>query len=219
MAPKEFVVVKSGLPILQFDDAAAFAAWLVDNASSAGLWLKLAKRSGQATTLGKTEAIDCALCHGWIDGQIASFDAAFFLTRFTPRTAKSRWSAANRARAEELMAEGRIGPRGIAAIDAARADGRWDAAYPSASRAATPEDFQIAINANRRAAQVFDALDSANRYALLYRLHHAPAGARRAAMITQFVAMLERGETFHGPRQRRPVKPSGGRGDLDEAGA
>ena len=203
--------MKSGLPILQFDNATAFEAWLVDNPSSAGLWLKLAKQGRQAMTLRKAEAIDCALCHGWIDGQIASFDGPFFLTRFTPRTAKSRWSAANRARAQELMAEGRIQPRGLEAIDAARADGRWDAAYPSATRAATPEDFQIAINANRRAAQFFDTLDSANRYALLYRLHHAPVGARRAAMITRFVAMLERGETFHGARKRRLVKPSGRR--------
>ena len=207
--------MKSGLPILQFDDAAAFEVWLVDNPFSAGVWLKLAKQGGQATTLRKTEAIDCALCQGWIDGQIASFDDAFFLTRFMPRTAKSRWSAANRARAQQLMAGGRIGPHGLAAIDAARADGRWDAAYPSASRAATPEDLQVAINANRRAAQVFNALDGANRYALLYRLHHAPAGARRAAMITRFVAMLERGETFHGPGKRRPVKPRGGRVEPD----
>jgi uncharacterized protein YdeI (YjbR/CyaY-like superfamily) len=197
------------LPILQFDDAAAFEAWLVGNPSSSGLWLKLAKQSGQATTLRKREAIDCALCHGWIDGQIATFDSAFFLTRFTPRAAKSRWSAANRARAQELMAAGRIGPRGLAAIEAARADGRWDAAYPSATKAATPEDFQIALNANRSAADVFETLGSANRYALLYRLHHAPAGMRRAEMIIKFVAMLERGETFHGPRKRPPVKPSG----------
>ena len=109
------------------------------------------------------------------------------------------------------MTAGRVGPRGLAAIDAARADGRWEAAYPSAATAAIPEDFQIAIGANRHAAQVFGALDSANRYALLYRLHHAPAGARRAAMIAQFVAMLERGETFHPPRKRRRVAPSGGR--------
>lgn len=207
MPPPRISAVKSGLPIIQFDDAAAFDSWLIENPSSPGLWLKLAKRGGRSTTLGKAEAIDCALCEGWIDGQIASFDDAFFLTRFTPRTPKSRWSADNRARAEELMAAGRIKPRGLAAIEAARSDGRWDAAYPSATKAATPEDFQIAIAANRRAARVFDGLDSANRYALLYRLHHAPAGARRSAMIAKFVAMLERGETFHGPRKRRAAKP------------
>ena len=199
--------MKAGLPIRQFSDAAAFEAWLVDNPSSTGVWLKLAKGGGRATTFGKAEAIDCALCHGWIDGQIAAFDDAFFLTRFTPRAAKSRWSAANRERAQTLMDAGRVAPRGRAAIDAARADGRWDAAYPSATAAATLEHFRAAIDASRRAAAVFDALGGANRYALLYRLHHAPAGARRDAMIGRFVAMLERGETFHGPRKRRPAKP------------
>jgi uncharacterized protein YdeI (YjbR/CyaY-like superfamily) len=200
--------VKSELPVLQFGDAAAFAAWLDEHPTSPGLWLKLARQGGPETTVSKAEAIDCALCHGWIDGQIARFDAAFFLTRFTPRSAKSRWSAANRRRAEELTAADRIPPRGLAAIAAARADGRWDAAYPSASKAEAPEDFLAAVAADPRAAEVFDGLDSANRYALLYRLHHAPAGARRDAMIVRFVAMLARGETFHPPRERRSAKSS-----------
>jgi uncharacterized protein YdeI (YjbR/CyaY-like superfamily) len=215
MAREEFVAVKAGLPVLQFDDAAAFEAWLADNPSGAGVWLKFAKRGGPATTLSKAEAIDCALCHGWIDGQIASCDDAFFLTRFTPRTTKSRWSAANRTRAQALMAAGRIASRGLAAIDAAKASGQWEAAYPSSAGAATPDDFQAAINASAAAAEVFAALDSANRYALLYRLHHAPAGARRAAMIARFVAMLERGETLHPQRKRRPSKPDGDRAGPD----
>lgn len=202
--------MKAGLPILQFADAAAFEAWLAENWSSAGVWLKFARRGGPATTLGKAEAIDCALRHGWIDGQIARCDEAFFLTRFTPRAPKSRWSAANRRRAEELLAAGRIAPRGLAAIAAARADGRWDAAYPSPSRAEAPEDFLAAVAANPRAGPVFDGLDSANRYALFYRLHHAAVGARRDAMIARFVAMLARGETFHPPRNRRSAKSSGG---------
>jgi len=198
----EDFLMKSELPILQFNGPTAFDAWLADNSAALGAWVKLAKRGAREPALRQSEAIDCALCHGWIDGQIARFDDEFFLTRFTPRTAKSRWSAANRKRAQELMAAGRVGPQGVAAIDAAKADGRWDAAYPSAANAATPEDFQIALRASRRAARAFEGLDGANRYALIYRLHHAAAG-RRGAMIARFVAMLERGETIHPPRKPR----------------
>jgi uncharacterized protein YdeI (YjbR/CyaY-like superfamily) len=194
--------MKAELPILHFGGAAAFMAWLADNPAASGAWVKLVKKGAREPALTQAEAIDCALCHGWIDGQIGRFDDEFFLTRFTPRAAKSRWSAANRKRAQELIAAGRVTPRGLAAIEAAKADGRWDAAYPSAAKAATPEDFQIALKVNRRAARTFEDLDGANRYALLYRLHHASA-ARRAAMIARFVAMLERGETIHPPRKRR----------------
>jgi uncharacterized protein YdeI (YjbR/CyaY-like superfamily) len=210
----ENVAMKSGLPILQFDDAPAFEAWLVDNPDPKGAWVKLAKKGAPEPALRQAQAIDCALCHGWIDGQIARFDDNFFLTRFTPRTAKSRWSAANRKRVQALIAAGRVGPGGLAAIEAAKADGRWGAAYPSAATAATPEDFQTAIQANRRAAKAFEGLDSANRYALLYRLHHA-AAARRAEMIARFVAMLERGETIHPPRKRRAASNSAKRAKRD----
>jgi uncharacterized protein YdeI (YjbR/CyaY-like superfamily) len=198
--------MKSGLPILHFDGAPAFEAWLAANPAAKGVWVKLAKQSAPEPALRQARAIDCALCHGWIDGQIARFDDQFFLTRFTPRTAKSRWSAGNRKRVEELVAAGLVRPRGLAAIEAAKADGRWEAAYPSAAKAATPEDFQIAIHADKRAATAFERLDGANRYALLYRLHHAPA-ARRAEMIARFVAMLARGETIHPPRKARKAKP------------
>ena len=197
--------MKVDLPILLFADAAAFAAWLADNPAASGAWVKLAKKGARAPALTQKEVVDCALCHGWIDGQIAKFDEEFFLTRFTPRAAKSRWSAANCKRVQELMAEGRLTPQGVAAIEAAKADGRWDAAYPSASKATTPEDFQTAVQGNRRAAKTFEDLDGANRYALLYRLHHASA-SRRATMIADFVAMLARGETFHPPRKRRVDK-------------
>ncbi|THD44575.1 MAG: hypothetical protein E7774_09870 [Bradyrhizobium sp.] len=197
--------MKSELPILHFDGAPAFAAWLAANPDSKGAWIKLAKQGAPEPALRQAQAVDCALCHGWIDGQIGRFDEEFFLTRFTPRAAKSRWSAANRKRAEELIAAGRVRKSGLAAIEAAKADGRWEAAYPSASKAVTPEDFQIAIAANRRAAKAFEDLDGANRYALLYRLHHV-AAAKRAEMIARFVAMLARGETIHPPRQARKAK-------------
>ena len=206
--------MKSGLPILQFDGAPAFEAWLVDNPDPKGAWVKLAKQGAPEPALRRAQAIDCALCHGWIDGRIARFDDEFFLTRFTPRAARSRWSAANRKRAQALIAAGRVGPRGLAAIEAAKADGRWDAAYPSAATAATPDDFQIAIKGKQRAALAFERLDGANRYALLYRLHHASA-ARRAEMIARFVTMLERGETIHPPRKGRKANEGAKRAKPD----
>ena len=189
-----------GLPTLAFADPTQFERWLADNPQARGLWLKFARKGG-GDTLSKSQAIDCALCHGWIDGQLKSFDARYFLTRFTPRRAGSRWSAKNAARAEDLLAQGLAHPRGRAEIEAAQADGRWAAAYPSARHIGVPADFAASLGRNPAARQFFETLDSANRYALLYRLHHASA-ATRTRRIDEFVAMLERGETFH-PRRKR----------------
>lgn len=191
---------KDGLPILAFAEGATFAQWLALNPRAPGAWLKFARKGG-GDTLSKAQAIDCALCHGWIDGQLASLDAQYFLTRFTPRRAGSRWSAKNAARAEELLAQGHLQPCGLAEIEAAKADGRWAAAYPSARHIGVPTDFTAALGRSPAAGQFFETLDSANRYALLYRLHHASAAAR-TRRIDEFVAMLERGETFH-PRRNR----------------
>jgi uncharacterized protein YdeI (YjbR/CyaY-like superfamily) len=198
--------MKDDLPLLEFADAEAFDRWLTANAKARGLWLKFAKKRGGAATLKKAEAIDCALCHGWIDGQLGRLDDEYFLTRFTPRKAGGRWSANNCKRALVLISQGRMRPRGVAAIEAAKADGRWQAAYPSATAAKTPPDFAAALAASAKAATFFAALDGANRYALMYRLHHAKPHLRESR-IAEFVAMLERGETFHGaskapPRQR-----------------
>jgi uncharacterized protein YdeI (YjbR/CyaY-like superfamily) len=190
-----------GLPLFAFVDAGAFSRWLAEHPTAKGAWLQFAK-NGAVTTLSKAEAIDCALCHGWIDGQIRRLDDAHFLTRFTPRSAASRWSAKNAERAEALIAQGRMQPRGLAEIEAAKADGRWAAAYPSASRAETPPDFEAALACNAEAKRAFAALDGANRYAILYRLHHAKAEARNRR-IADFVAMLARGETFHPKRPPR----------------
>jgi len=189
------------LPLLAFADAGAFSHWLAEHADAKGAWLQFAKTGG-AAGLSKAQAIDCALCQGWIDGQIRSFDGSHFLTRFTPRQPKSRWSAKNVARAEELMAQGRMQPSGLVEIEAAKADGRWTAAYPSASRAETPPDFIAALAANAEAERAFAALDGANRYAMLYRLHHAKPEAR-LRRIAAFIDMLTRGETFHPPRRAR----------------
>jgi uncharacterized protein YdeI (YjbR/CyaY-like superfamily) len=198
---------KSGEPILHFRDPAAFELWLAAATSHSAVWLKLAKKGSTAVTLSQKDAIDCALCHGWIDGQISRLDEDFYLTRFTPRKPASRWSENNRRRVEELEAAGRVTARGLAEIDAAKRDGRWEAAYPSASAAQMPEDFRAAIEACRAAAERFAVLDGANRYALLYRLHHCEDARRREEMITRFVAMLERGETFHEPRKPRARAP------------
>jgi len=189
---------RAGLPILTFADAAAFEAWLRQApADSPGLWLKLAKDGSGHTSLSKAEAIDAALCHGWIDGQLNPYDEHWWLIRFTPRKPRSKWSQKNRERAEQLIAQGRLSAQGLAAVDAARADGRWAAAYASASRAEIPADLQAALDANPAAADFFATLTGANRYAVLYRIGAVKRAETRARKIAEFVAMLERHETLH----------------------
>jgi uncharacterized protein YdeI (YjbR/CyaY-like superfamily) len=188
----------AGLPILAFADRAAFEVWLAAAPPAApGLWLKLAKQGSGLASLSKAEAIDAALCHGWIDGQLHPYDESCWLVRFTPRKPRSKWSQKNRDRAEQLIAEGRMAPRGLAEVEAAKADGRWDAAYPSASRAEVPADLRAALDANPRAAAFFATLTGANRYAVLYRIGAVKRPETRARKIAEFVAMLERHETLH----------------------
>ncbi len=190
---------RAGLPIIAFPDRAAFEDWVAAQPSgSPGLWLKLAKKGAPEATLSKAEAIDVALCHGWIDGQLDKYDAHYWLIRFTPRKARSKWSEVNRQRASELAAEGRIVPAGQAQIGAAKADGRWEAAYAPASRAQVPPDLAEALAASPAAAAFFATLKGANRYAILYRIGAVKKAETRARKIGQFVAMLERGETVHG---------------------
>ena len=190
---------RAGLAILGFADQAAFEAWLhMQPVDAAGLWLKLAKQGSGVASLSKAEAIDAALCHGWIDGQSDPYDERCWLIRFTPRKARSKWSEINRRRAGELMAEGRIKPAGAKQIEAAQADGRWEAAYAPASTAAVPPDLQAALDANPQAAAFFATLKGANRYAILYRIGAVKKAETRARKIVDFVAMLERGETVHG---------------------
>ena len=188
----------AGLPVIGFADAQAFEAWLAAQPVDApGLWLKLAKQGSGIASVSKAEAIDAALCHGWIDGQLQPYDEARWLIRFTPRKARSKWSEKNRKRATELIAEGRMCPAGLAQIHAAQADGRWDAAYASASNAEVPADLQAALDANPRAAAFFATLTGANRYAILYRIGAVKKAETRARKIAQFVDMLARGETLH----------------------
>ncbi|HEY3623952.1 MAG TPA: YdeI/OmpD-associated family protein [Roseiarcus sp.] len=191
--------MRAGLPILAFADARAFDAWLEAQGSSApGLWLRLAKKGAPERTLTKLEAIDAALCHGWIDGQLDTYDDHSWLIRFTPRKPRSKWSELNRARATELLAEGRMRPAGVAQVEMAKSDGRWDVAYAPASTAEAPPDLAAALAASPKAAAFFATLTGANRYAILYRIGAVRTPEARARKIARFIAMLERGETIHG---------------------
>lgn len=191
--------MRLGLPVVSFDSAEAFERWLaMEPRNSLGIWLKLAKKGAGAIGVFKAEAIDAALCHGWIDGQQQPYDAAFWLTRFTPRRRGSRWSQVNRTRAQELIAEGRMAAAGLTEIEAARSDGRWDDAYAPASTAQPSPELQAALDASPRAAAFFVTLTGANRYAILYRLQGLKTAQGRTRRIAEFVAMLERGETIHG---------------------
>lgn len=190
---------RAGLPIIAFPDLAALEDWFEANsASSRGLWIKFAKAGSGIASVSKSEAIDAALCRGWIDGQLDKYDDAHWLVRFAPRTPRSKWSQVNRARAVELLDEGRIRPAGLAQIEAAKADGRWDSAYASASKAEVPPDLQAALDQSPQAAAFFAALTGANRYAILYRIGAVKRPETRARKIASFITMLERHETVHG---------------------
>jgi len=191
-------------PLLAFPDASAFEAWLaVQPPAALGAWLKFAKKGAPEATISKSNAIDCALAYGWVDGRLGRIDDHFFKTRFTPRRPGSAWSQVNRARVERLLTVRRIMPLGLVQIDKAKADGRWAAAYAPQSQAAPETDLAAALDAQPAARALFDALDSANRYAVLYRVHQAKTPESRTAKIAGLVAMLARGETIHPRRPRR----------------
>ena len=192
------------LPLLTFRDAAAFETWLGEQRENAvGAWLKFAKAGATETTIAKSDAIDTALAHGWIDGQLGRVDSHYFKIRFTPRKARSAWSQVNRKRVERLIALDRMTPRGLAQVTRAQADGRWEAAYPPQGSATPDADLLAALDARPHARRFFDDLDSANRYAVLYRIHQAKGPQRRAAKIAEIVARLASGEAFHPQRKRR----------------
>jgi uncharacterized protein YdeI (YjbR/CyaY-like superfamily) len=195
------------LPVVAFKSQQAFDAWLASQPSnSRGLWLKIAKKSSGIPSISRDEAVDAALCHGWIDGQLDSFDDEYWLTRFTPRQPASIWSEKNRARALELVKLGLVRRSGLREIDRARADGRWDRAYAGASTAKVPDDLQAALASNKKAAAFFETLDAKNRYAILYRTHNAKKAETRAVRIAKFVAMLAKGETIHPQKNKAPKR-------------
>jgi uncharacterized protein YdeI (YjbR/CyaY-like superfamily) len=185
------------LPVRPFEDAAAFEKWLEKNASTAGLWLKIAKKDSGIASVTYAEALEVALCHGWIDGQKKSFDENFFLQRFTPRRARSLWSKNNIAHVERLIAAGRMRAAGLSEVEAAKADGRWDAAYHGAAKMDVPQELAIALAKNRKAKAFFDKLDKANRYAVCWRVQSALKPETKAARVEKLVAMLARGEKIH----------------------
>jgi uncharacterized protein YdeI (YjbR/CyaY-like superfamily) len=187
------------MQILSFSTLAEWERWLeAEHATACGLWLKIAKKGSESTTINYAQALQVALCFGWIDGQKAAHDEHFWLQRFTPRRAKSRWSKINREAAIKLIDDGRMRPAGLQQVRAAQDDGRWEAAYEGQRAAAVPEDLQRALGENEPARLFFATLEGANRYAILYRIEQAKRADTRARRIERFVAMLARGETIHG---------------------
>jgi uncharacterized protein YdeI (YjbR/CyaY-like superfamily) len=185
-------------PVKAFRTRAAWEKWLAGHyGDEGGVWLKFAKKGSGATTVTYAEALEVALCYGWIDAQVKRFDETYYLQRFTPRRARSKWSKRNRDAATRLIEAGAMQPPGLAEVERARADGRWDAAYDSPSGATVPDDFERALGRNKRARVFFATLSSQNRYAILYRIQDARRPETRARRIAQFVEMLARGETLH----------------------
>jgi uncharacterized protein YdeI (YjbR/CyaY-like superfamily) len=189
---------RSELPTLAFATQRAFATWLSKHHASAdGLWIKMAKAKSGIESINYQEALELALCWGWIDGQSRRVDDTWFVQKFTPRRARSMWSKINRERVIALIAAGKMKPPGLAEIERAKQDGRWDRAYDSPSRATPPEDLQAALAKNRKAAAFFAKLDSVNRYAILHRVQTAKKPETRARRIAKFVEMLAHHEKLH----------------------
>jgi uncharacterized protein YdeI (YjbR/CyaY-like superfamily) len=187
------------LEIVLFADRGELENWLEGNAGeSDGLWLKIAKKGAPVPSVTYDEAVELALCFGWIDSQKRGLDETHFLQRFTPRRPRGRWSKINREKAEALEATGALRPSGAAEVAAAKSDGRWEAAYEGARTAKVPADLQAALDASPRAAAFFADLDGTNRYAIIWRLGDAKKPETRTRRLTKFIAMLERGEKLHG---------------------
>lgn len=188
----------TALPIHHFEQQQDWAAWLTKNHKlSSGVWLKLAKKGAHTQSVSYDEAIETALCFGWIDGQKQAHSEQFWLQKFTRRSDKSIWSKINKEKALALVKAGAMKPAGLKEIERAKIDGRWDAAYDSAGKATVPSDFQSALDSNARAKDFFETLDSRNRYAVLFRIQTARKAETRAKRISQFVQMLERHEKVH----------------------
>jgi uncharacterized protein YdeI (YjbR/CyaY-like superfamily) len=185
-------------PTLTFAHQAEWESWLELNGSeTSGAWLRLAKRTANQQTVSYAEALECALCHGWIDGKKQAESEHYWLQRFTPRTARSIWSKINKAKAEALISAGRMQPAGMSEVDRAKQDGRWERAYSSASKSTIPDDLQRALNANKKAEAFFATLNSQNRYAILFRIQNVKKAETRAKKIAQFIAMLANSEKLH----------------------
>ena len=197
MSDEETPEELAGQPVISFSTVADCEAWFAEHAAEhRGFWLKIGK-AGAAQTVTYAEALEVALCHGWIDGQKRAYDEAHWLQRFTPRGPRSKWSQINREKAEALITAGRMRPTGQAQVDAAKADGRWAAAYAGQKSATVPDDLAAALAADPEAKAFFETLTGANRYAILYRVQDAKKPETRAARIAKFVEMCRNHETIH----------------------
>ena len=191
MAPRD------ELPIVELPDLPAWRRWLDEHhASSQGVWLKLAKKGSPTRTVTQADALEEAVCFGWIDGQVGRYDEHFYLQRFTPRRPRSKWSQINRDRAERLISEARMRPAGLREYEAAQADGRLADAYAPQSSATVPPDLQAALDRDPKARDFFETLTGSDRYAFLYRLHHVKDPARRDQRVKDYVKRLSEGRTL-----------------------
>jgi uncharacterized protein YdeI (YjbR/CyaY-like superfamily) len=186
------------LPVKHFKTAAAWEKWLAAHAADNGVWLQIAKKDSGMVSVSYAEALEVALCQGWIDGQKKTFDAQCYVQRFTPRRPRSVWSKINVAKVELLIAAGRMQPAGLREVEAAKADGRWQAAYDSATTMEVPSELAAALAKNKKAAAFFATLNKTNRYAVCWRVQTAKKPETRADRVKKLVEMLARGEKIHG---------------------
>jgi uncharacterized protein YdeI (YjbR/CyaY-like superfamily) len=193
-----YMMKSAELPTLPFVSKKKWADWLAkQHDKSSGVWLKIGKKDTGIFSVTYEEALDVALCYGWIDGQKKGFDEKYWLQKFTPRGPKSIWSKINTEKAERLIASGEMKSAGLKAVKLAKQDGRWEAAYASQKNISIPEDFQAALDKDKKAKTFFATLKSAERYSFLFRIHHAKRPETRAKRIQQFIEMLEKGEKLH----------------------
>lgn len=187
-----------GLEILELRSRGDWRKWLDKNHSQQdGVWLKFAKKASGITTVNYGEALEEALCYGWIDSQTKSLDDKYYLQKFSPRRARSVWSKINVGKIEKLMAEGKMQPAGLAQVEAAKADGRWEAAYHSPANIVMSEDFAKALDKNKKAKEFYETLSKGNKYAILWRLQQAKRPETRERNIKKFIDMLVAGQKFH----------------------
>lgn len=186
------------LEILHLKSQTDWEKWLKRNhGQQDGVWLKFAKKDSGETTVNYAEALEVSLCYGWIDSQTKKFDEKFYLQKFSPRRARSVWSNINRQKIEKLIDEGKMKPAGLAQVQAAKADGRWNTAYLSQSTAELPEDFKKALAKNKTAAEFYETLSKSNKYAIIWRLHHIKRQQTREANIEKYIEMLAEHQKFH----------------------
>lgn len=189
---------KDDLPIIPFETPAELEKWLeINHQTASGVWLKLAKKSSKIPSIDWPEVVEAALCFGWIDGQRVGYDEVWFLQRLTPRRSRSIWSKINTEKVAALVAAGRMRPAGQAAVDLAKADGRWDAAYAAQGKREVPPDLRGFLDAHAEAAAFWKSLNSTNQYAIIFRLHTAKKPETRAKRFTEFTRMLAAGEKIY----------------------